>query len=227
MFLVQFSQVAKLPEKDSKSGVRRRAARQTRTTALMRCIKAWTDVQMLYISCIASLCAKTFLGSGAVQCPKHFHLWLPSTLQRQIPCERELEEIKWKLRVGQAHDALEELQQGLHLLSYMLHFKDQFLRGQGATTQACNCLTLVWVKIDLCGTKYRAAYSALLTLSPLLRKVGWQSTFRPLEKKDICCMTDGTDDQLSEGWRRLSWIWITCRSGNGEGGEDQSLQDGK
>ena len=193
----------------------------------MRRVEAWTDVQMLYIPCIVFLHVKTSLGSGVVQSPEHFHLWLPSALQRQIPCDCELEEIEWKLRVGQAHDALEELQQGLRSLSYMLRFKDRFLRGQGATTQAHNCLALVGVKIDLCATKYRAAYSALLTLSPLLGKVGWQSTFQPLEKEDIHCMMDGTDDQPSEGWRRLSWIWITCGSGNGEGGEDQSLQDGK
>ncbi|KAH0826244.1 hypothetical protein J3R83DRAFT_5708 [Lanmaoa asiatica] len=196
-----------------------------RSNALMRRIEAWTDVQMLYIPRVVSLRAKTSLGSGAVQSPEHFHLWLPSALQRQIPCDRELEEIEWKLRVGQAHDALEELRQGLRSLSYMLRFKDRFLRGQGATTQARNCLALVGARIDLCAAKYRAAYGALLALSPLLGKVGWKSTFRPLEKEDIRCMTDGTDDRASEGRRRLSWIWIACGSDNGEGGEDQSLQD--
>ena len=156
--------------------------------------EAWADVQMLYIPCVVSLCAKTSLGSRAVQFPDHFHLWLPSALQCQIPCACELEEIEWKLHVGQAHDVLEELQQGLHSLSYMLRFKDRFLRGQGATTQACNCLALVEARIDLCTAKYRAAYSALLVLSPLLSKAGWRSTFWPLEKEDIHCMTDGTDD---------------------------------
>ena len=193
----------------------------------MRHVEAWTDVQMLYIPCVVSLRAKTSLGSGVVQSPEHFHLWLPSALRRQIPYDRELKEIEWKLHVGQAHDALEELWQGLCSLSYMLRFKDRFLRGQGATTRARNCLALVGVKIDLCATKYCAAYSALLTLSPLLGKVGWQSTFRPLEKEDIHCMTDGTDNQASKERRRLSWIWIACGSGNGKGGEDQSLQDGK
>ncbi|KAG8215472.1 hypothetical protein J3R82DRAFT_9098 [Butyriboletus roseoflavus] len=37
-------------------------------------------------------------------------------------------------------------------------------------------------------------------------------------------MTDGMDDWLTEGQRRLSWIWLTCGYNNGMEG-DEGLQD--
>ena len=204
---------------------------QLRTNALVRRIEAWTAVQTLYIPGVASLRARAAPGSETAQSPnpQNVCLWLPSALSRQVPCDTKLEELEWKLRTGQAHDALNELRQALRSRSHMLRFKDRFLRGQGANTRARNSLKAVDAKVDASAAKYHAAHGALLALSPLLGKVGWKDTLRPLEDRDICAMTDSTDVMPGEGRRRLSWIWLTCGySGDGINNDvDEELQDGK
>lgn len=206
-----------------------KAKLQLRINVLTRRIDAWITVQTLYIPGVASLRAQATLQNDTIQKPQDICLWMPSTLSRRVPCDTKLEETEWKLRTGQAHDALNELRQGLRSRSYMLRFKDRFLRGQGANTRARNSLKAVDAKISASAAKYRAAHSALLALSSLLRKVGWKNTLRPLEAHDIRPMTDGTDDLPSEGRRRLSWIWLVCGYGEGdtENDGDEGLQNGK
>ena len=192
----------------------------------MRHTEAWASVQVLYIPCIASLHTKSSPESETIRKPEAFQLWLLSLVQRQVLCDVKLEEIKWKLRIGQASDALKELHQGLHFQSYMLWFKDRFLCGQGANTRARNCLKSVDVKIDASAAKYRAAHRVLLALSPLLSKTGWKETFQFLNNKDIHSMTDRTEDRSSEGQKRLLWIWLTCTYRDGKKDEEWDLQDG-
>ena len=193
----------------------------------MRRLEAWASVQVLYIPGVASIRAKAVFNSEVVPGPQDFILGLPSSIRQQVPCDISLEEMEWKLRLGQAHNALNELQQALCSRSYMLHFKDRFLRGQGANTWARNCLKSVDAKINASVAKYRAAYSALLSLSPLLGKVGWMNSLQYLDKDDVRSMTDGTEDHASEGRQKLSWIWLSCGYNNGDvEKEDESLQDG-
>lgn len=163
-----------------------------------------------------------------VKKPEEFHLWLPSALPCQIPCDTKLQEIEWNLHYGQAHNALGELRQALHSHSYMLRFKDRFLRGQGANTRAQNCLKSVDSKVNASAAKYRAAHRAMVALSRPLGKVGWHNTLRFLTNEDIRLMTTGAGDLQSEGHRRVSWIWLMCGCGEEPAEEDgeQDLQDG-
>ncbi|KIK77166.1 hypothetical protein PAXRUDRAFT_393130 [Paxillus rubicundulus Ve08.2h10] len=204
-----------------------KARMQERTNALVRHIEAWANVQVIYIPGVASIRARSLVNFKSALRPQDFNLWLPSALQRQVPCDTRLEEIEWKLRFGQAHDALNELRQALRSRSYMLCFKDWFLRGQGANTRARNCLKSVDTKIDSSAVKYRTAHGALLALSLLLGKVGWMNSLRPLENEDIRAMTAGTNDCPTEGRRRLSWIWLVCgySESDAEQDGDEGLQD--
>lgn len=191
----------------------------------MKRIDAWSAVQTLYVPVIASLRAQEPLDPAMIRKPEEVRLWLPSALPRQVPCDTRLRDIEWSLRYGQAHDALTELRQALRSRSYMLRFKDRFLRGQGANTRARNSLRAVDAKVDAAATRYRTAYRAMVTLSPLLGKTGWQNALRPLTDEDIRQMTAGTEGE-SEGRRRVSWIWLTCGQGEElEGGENE-LRDG-
>lgn len=177
---------------------------------LMRRIESWAIVQASYIPFVASLRVKNPLDSENINKPECFPLFLPSALRRHIPCDTKLQEIEWKLRIGQAHDALEELRQALRTRAYMERFKDRFLRGQGANTRARNSLKAVDAKVDSSAIKYHIAYAALLELSTLLGKTGWNNGLRSLEKDDIRPMTAGAEHRSSEGRRRLSWIWLVC-----------------
>ncbi|KAF8425786.1 hypothetical protein L210DRAFT_3615051 [Boletus edulis BED1] len=205
---------------------------QKRCNVLMRHIEAWCSVQVLYMPRVASLRATDSQEWEVVRLPpaEELPLWLPSALASKIPCDVNLQEIEWKLRIGQACDALEELRQALQSQSYMIRFKDRFLRGQGTNTCTRNSLKLVDAKVDASSDRYRAAYGALLALSPLLQ-VGktsrWNSTLWFLKDDDARAMTAGTEGRSSEGRRRVSWIWLVCGYGERtvESNADQDQQN--
>ena len=183
-------------------------------------------VQTLYVPGVASLRAQATLANNKAQTPQDMNLWMPSTICHQIPCDTNLEEIEWKLRFGQAHDALNELHQGLRSHSYMLRFKNRFYQGQGATTRCRNSLKAVDSKIDASTVKYHAAHTALLKLAPLLGKVGWKNALQPLQDEDIRSMAKDIGDLSSEGQRRVSWIWLVCGYSESSEDGDVELQDG-
>ncbi|KAF8429324.1 hypothetical protein L210DRAFT_3418879 [Boletus edulis BED1] len=188
---------------------------QQRANALKRRMDAWAKIQLLFIPGVASLRdmaeeSSRIASSDLLQRPETFPLLLPSAIARRVACDQALEQMEWKFREGQAHDTLNELRQALRSQSYMLKFKDRFIRGQGANTRAQNCLKNVDAKVRATAAKYRAAHHALTVLSDLLGKVGWKHILRPLADEDIRSMTQGVDDSRSEGRRRLSWIWLVC-----------------
>jgi len=92
----------------------------------------------------------------------------------------------------------------------MLKFKDRFLHGQGANTQAQNCLKTLDAKINAATTKYHVAHQSLTVLGAFLGLVGWQDKLRPLLDEDISSLTDAFDLRLGEGRRQVSWIWQMC-----------------
>ena len=183
-------------------------------------------VQTLYVPGVASLQAQATLANNKAQTPQDVNLWMPSTICHQIPCDTNLKEIEWKLRFGQAHDVLNELRQGLHSRSYMLHFKNRFYWGQGTTTRCRNSLNTINSKIDASAAKYHAAHTALLKLALLLGKVGWKNALRPLQDEDICSMAEGISDLSSKGRRWVSWIWLVCGYSESSKDGDAELQDG-
>lgn len=72
-----------------------------RSNTLRRKIKAWCDVQTLYIPGASVLRdnTKRELPIGAPEeRVQDMELWLPSAINRQVPFERELEEIEYQLR---------------------------------------------------------------------------------------------------------------------------------
>ncbi|KIK98410.1 hypothetical protein PAXRUDRAFT_31186 [Paxillus rubicundulus Ve08.2h10] len=123
--------------------------------------------------------------------PKNYTLYLPSQINYKTTCSLTLETVEFQLRMGQAHDALNELCQALWSRPYMLNFKDCFLCGQGTNTCAQNCLKNVDTKVSATAAKYCTAYTTLCTLGPLLGKVGWSGKLCLLADDHIHAMTDG------------------------------------
>jgi len=165
----------------------------------------------------------TELASGPHP-PEDIPLFLPSQLNGRAACPRTLEMIELRLREGQAHDALNELCQGLRSRTYMLKFKDRFLRGQGANTRARNCVKALDVKINSAAAKYRVAYRSFATLSESLGHVGWKEKLHPLADEDIRALTDTFDLRPGEGRWKVSWIWRTY--GSNERATEDELSDG-
>ena len=143
--------------------------------------------------CVSALRDECTKATSQSHSPEDIPLLLPSQLNGGAICPCMLEVIKFRLREGQAHDALNDLHQGLRSCAYILKFKDHFLRGQGANTQACNCLKTLDAKVDAAATRYRIAYKSLSALSASVGLVGWQDKLRPLADEDICTLTDAFD----------------------------------
>jgi hypothetical protein len=55
--------------------------------------------------------------------------------------------------------------------------------------------------------RYRAAWGALKSLAPILKKVDWRGRLRDLSDDDVKPLIDPFATQ-GEGRRRLTWIWM-------------------
>ena len=195
----------------------------------MRRIEAWHQIQDLFMPGARILQDKWTEFTSRLHSSEDLPLFLPSQIHDKTACPRKLEVIEFRLREGQAHDALNNLRQGLRSHAYMLKFKDRFLRGQGANTCAHNCLKILDVRINAASTRYHVVYHALIILGPLLGQVGWKDQLWPLADEDICALTDTYDLWLGEGRCLVSWIWRVCGYGEQatEDESDNGFQEGK
>ena len=161
---------------------------------------------------------------------------LPSAIGLAVHPDPKLQDIEWRLRHAQAHDALNDLRRHLRLCSHLFQYKDRFVRGQRENTRARNVIALAQEKVDADAERYRCARSALVNLSRSLGKSGWESTLRVLEDDDIRLMSKGDPrdqpqrrptDREREGMRMLSWIWRTTPIASVMDANDPQLQEGE
>jgi hypothetical protein len=140
--------------------------------------------------------------------PEDANLWLPSNVGSKAACSKRLQQYEWKLRIAQADDTLDEIRQCVRLRAAMLTYKQAWVRGQGASTQAKNGLDRVEGRMDASIDRYMAARNALVSLAPLLGETGWESDRQQLNKHDARVMGE-LRQGATLGTDRLSWIWTT------------------
>lgn len=197
-----------------------------RSNTLRRRIDAWGKMQELYMPFLAALRAsEASVSNNVAAAPEAIKLWLPSHISRTSPCDTRLQAIEWKLRYGQAHDALRSLRSNLRALTAILKYKDRHLRGQGANTRARNTLKAVEARIEAAASTYEHACKSLVVLAPRVNQTqsGWHSSLRPLDRADIRSMTDILWGE-SEGTRKLSWIWSMRGAAPNEMDNDNTLE---
>ena len=132
---------------------------------------------------------------------------LPSSLGKIIPWDKRLGDYEWKLHEAQARDALQGLWQNLCLRNFLTKKKKDWARGVRENTRSNTVISQSIKKIDFFKSKYRVAHDALTKLAPLLEKGdSWRSEFRALNDGDV---TGLPAEGLCEGWKSLSWIWMT------------------
>jgi hypothetical protein len=71
---------------------------------------------------------------------------------------------------------------------------------------ANNTIESITAKVMAAAEEYRAAYAALLALSPRLSEASWQTELLPLQDTDIRDLSEGKASE-SEGRQTISWIW--------------------
>ncbi|KAG2138440.1 uncharacterized protein EDB93DRAFT_1242126 [Suillus bovinus] len=126
--------------------------------------------------------------------------WAQIQLDPHLPCDQRLCECEWELRYAQAHDALNDVQQHIHLFTHLNAFRMANVQGQRASTHACTTLNLAAEKKHASKAKYNAARDALT--------VGWSDILHPLAWTDMRPMGDFIQGQ-SEGTHDIPWIWKT------------------
>ena len=126
--------------------------------------------------------------------------------------DRTILQREFRLREAQALDALTDLRGHLEVRAYVYRYKDQHVRGQRETLRSRDVVNGIEAKIKLDTSRYRAAYTALNTLSGILNTHDWRASLRVLNDGDIRHVAAG-DGSGSEGRRELSWIWKTSALG--------------
>ncbi|KAG6848619.1 hypothetical protein H0H93_015447 [Arthromyces matolae] len=201
---------------------------QLRSNTLQRKIASWTRIQQMYIPGVVALRQAEEHALAAQKKsskPYTMCLWLPSHIGGKISFDLSLARIEWKLRIAQAYEALDTVRSNLQIRSHLFKFKDRFVRGQHANTRARGALDTVQARISTAADEYRAAYSALTSLSTLLGDYSWQQSLLPLDASDLRELSEAENESVSEGRRKISWIWKTL----GVIGDDNSdtLRDGQ
>jgi hypothetical protein len=202
-----------------------RARLEEKKNILHRKIIAWQEIHAHYIPAIFTIRHPSSLSQ--VSETVDLTLDLPSSLGKRIPWDKQLGEYEWKLREAQARDALQGLQQNLRLRDFLIKKKKDWAKGVRENTRSNTVISQAIKKIEISKTKYRVARSALKDLAPLLEKgEGWILEFRVLHDGDVVGLPA---TGLGEGWRSLSWIWITqgtVATLTNPGAQDHQLADG-
>ncbi|KAJ7622438.1 hypothetical protein FB45DRAFT_1091417 [Roridomyces roridus] len=120
-------------------------------------------------------------------------LWLPSEMMR-VPgaqqrepgtwCSEELQRMEYRLRVGQANEALDDIRRGLLVRTHLYKYKDKNVRGVKQNTRSKAKIDAMDELIRRSAARYRAARRALVSLGKALDEQEWAVTMRELKDED-------------------------------------------
>ena len=196
-----------------------KAALLERRSALLHQIEKWRELQVIYMPGVLDLGSPE---SGPREKAESVRLWLPSHLdgtERDSLCAGTVITSERDLRLGQIHDALDELRRTRRIRRGLFTFHKIQLAGEGQKTQMKSRAVIHTVeeRIDRSVQRYRAARIALLQLDP---SGSWQHVYLPLND----CDNRGPGKELdevsaSDGRYTPSWIWL---SGSNTTGSDSA-----
>ncbi|KAJ6575925.1 hypothetical protein B0H10DRAFT_2345941 [Mycena sp. CBHHK59/15] len=180
-----------------------------RTNKLRRKLLSWMDIQLGFMPHVALLRAEEDRARRRIAATQpqpgiqvqHMALWLPSAIQGREECDVALYEYEYRLREGQAYEALEDVRQQLLLRTHQYKQKDRYARGVKANTRAQTKIKRLDERIRRTAERYRAAWRALMGLGKILERSEWEKTLRPLAAEDVRA------DAKDVAKRRMSWIW--------------------
>ncbi|KAJ7092128.1 hypothetical protein C8R43DRAFT_908179, partial [Mycena crocata] len=144
-------------------------------------------------------------------------------LVQDTPCLPELQEYEFRLRMGQAHEALFDLRHELLLrTNEFKHQKDRHGVRDGSRAQAK--LAAIKQQMDRATEMYRVAWAALVVLGKRLNRRGWDVNLKPLLDADVRQMPEAAfrrrkgkklketaaakKKRRVEARRPISWIWL-------------------
>ncbi|KAJ7035891.1 hypothetical protein C8F04DRAFT_954397 [Mycena alexandri] len=129
--------------------------------------------------------------------------------------------IEYKLREGQAYDALEEVRQAIKTFNFNVAFKISNIGGQPSNTRAQNFLRILANARVVEADRYRRARGALLQLG--LSDV--DANLRPLVNSDLYAKNTREMPKMGESKQVDPWIWTAGRPENMTPKEEEAWID--
>ncbi|KAF7367039.1 CxC2 domain-containing protein [Mycena sanguinolenta] len=237
---------------------RQRHAMIERTSKLRRKIMAWIDVQQKFFPSLANVRAcedeararnangQTISGVSV----SGITLWLPSTILRaaasdakEVVVKNSIFEHKYRLRVGQASEALHEIRRLLLVRTHLYKMKDTHSRGVRANMRSSDKISALNDQIKRAAASYRTAHGALGHLGQKLERNEWswtlqltllqllkeddvwglpQAQFHDPERKDKKKKKRAKKDKKPP--RPISWIWLS-RGEEWKPGDDAAMNE--
>lgn len=229
-----------------------------RTSKVRRKIETWMECQERFIPHVTwlrkredearALSARTQPIPGVKV--QEMALWMPSALMRLARgrrgehCTKEVQEYEYRLRVGQANEALHDIRRQLLVRTHLYKYKDKQKRGVRANTRSNDKIDALNDRIRRAAAQYRCARLALVSLGKALGEHGWEVTLRELKEEDVRGRPRSTfaDPDRQKGAKGkgkgkpkpkkrkknvpLSWIWVVQTKGPVVG-EKQVMNEGE
>ncbi|KAF7371413.1 hypothetical protein MSAN_00778000 [Mycena sanguinolenta] len=233
-----------------------RRAMTERTSKLRRKIFAWIDVQHKFFPALANVRARedemrarvaedgqSVPGVSVSEIP----LWLPSAVveSRRVKTDVGMQGgvcmYEYRLRVGQASEALHDVRRLLLVRTHLYKQKDAHARGVRANMRSSDKIAVLNEQIKRAARAYRAARAALVTLGKEVNRREWENTLLPLAEDDVRGLPQSHfhDPERKkkkkhskkkarlarkERERPVSWIWVN-RGQGWEPGDDVAMNE--
>ncbi|KAF9503087.1 hypothetical protein BS47DRAFT_1369804 [Hydnum rufescens UP504] len=181
---------------------------QEHRLALLKCIQSFHLVQRAYMPEAYAFATSKDEEHDALVHVESIVLYLPSQLPPSLHhglTATSLAQMEGKLRFPQACDTLVELRQSLSVHAHLAKFKCTEVCGQRPNTHAQGLLDRAQFRMDAIADKYHHVQEAHKTLLGL---GNWEHHLQVLKDSDICALSD-PDATTGEGFRTLSWIWVS------------------
>ncbi|KAJ7281287.1 hypothetical protein C8J57DRAFT_1057258 [Mycena rebaudengoi] len=223
-----------------------------RTSKLRRKILAWMDIQAQFFPIVMRIReledrARTRAATTQVVPGILVHemaLWMPSGLANcpgarddDGRCKQSVLEFEYRLRMGQAHEALDDIRSQLLVRTHLYKWQDLQIRGVRGNTRSQGKIDALDERIRRAAEQYCAARQALVVLGRELENNAWEKTLKPLAAGDVRGMPRATfgDEERQRGKKgkgkavgparkrqkqapvTLSWIWLSQGAATVEG----------
>ncbi|KAK6978078.1 hypothetical protein R3P38DRAFT_2580509, partial [Favolaschia claudopus] len=199
-----------------------------RCSKLRRKVLSWMETQTQFMPSVTVVRAEAAakrqspVQPAAGELVQDIPLLMPSALAPNGACPQELQEFEFRLREGQAHEALYDIRHQLLIRTHEYKWKDEQNHNVRDGTRSHTKLKLIEDRLTRASTAYRVAWGALKVLGSRLGKRGWEGTLQALEDGDIRGMPEATfrkpgerrKETASARKRRkktrspISWIWL-------------------
>jgi hypothetical protein len=194
-----------------------KASIQEKRNILMRQIRRWQQVQLVYMPGAATLSVPARDrhvdedDAKDSEMAEKVPITLPSKVEsalRNAICLHQVAEYEQQLRLAQLQDSLIELRRARRVRHTLLMNHQTQIAGQGqrANTRSRAIIHGIEERIAKFVQRYRAAYNALVQLDPT---GNWQVTYLKLNDEDNRGPGKEDDERgPMDGSYMFSWIWL-------------------